>query len=83
MFVIFRCGCLINEGKISYFWDMEHNKPKKLTTHDVAFGIGRKATSEELKELLSHATGTGKDIDQVRAEIKENLKQKRNKKKAL
>ena len=61
---------------------MEHNKIKKLTTHDLAFGIGRKATSEELKELLSRPTGKGKDLEQVREEIKENLKQRRNKKKA-
>jgi len=26
---------------------------KKLTSRDLAFGIGRKATDEELKELLS------------------------------
>jgi hypothetical protein len=61
---------------------MEYNKNKKLSTHDLAFGIGRKATSEELKELLSRPTCKGKDLEQVREEIKENLRQKRNKKKA-
>ena len=55
---------------------------KKLTTHDLAFGIGRKATDEELEELLSRPTGKGKDIEQVRKEIKEGLKEKRDKRKA-
>ncbi len=55
---------------------------KKLTAHDLAFGLGRKATSEELDELLSRPTGEGKDVEQVRKEIKENLKQKRDKRKA-
>jgi len=50
---------------------------KKLTAHDLAFGIGRKATSEELKELMSGPTGKGKDIELVRTEIKEVLRQKR------
>jgi hypothetical protein len=55
---------------------------KKLTAHDLAFGIGRKATKAELDELLSRPTGKGKDVEQVRKEIKENLKQKRDKRKA-
>ncbi len=55
---------------------------KKLTAHDLAFGIGRKATAAELKELLSRPTGKGKDVEQVRKEIKENLQQKREKRKA-
>lgn len=54
---------------------MAHHKIKKLTTHDLAFGIGRKATSEEIKELMSRPMGKGKEIEQVRAEIKERLKQ--------
>lgn len=55
---------------------------KKLTAHDLAFGIGRKATDEELEELLSRPKGKAKDIEQVRKEIKENLQQRRDKKKA-
>lgn len=51
---------------------------KKLTSHDLAFGIGRKATDEELEELLARPTGKGKDIEQVRKEIKEALKERRN-----
>jgi hypothetical protein len=61
---------------------MEKSKIKKLTSHDLAFGIGRKATDEELEELLSRPVGKGKDIEQVRVEIKESLKEKRNKRKA-
>ena len=61
---------------------MEKNKLKKLTSHDLAFGIGRKATDEELEELISRPGGKGKDIEQVRKEIKESLKERRNKRKA-
>jgi hypothetical protein len=61
---------------------MDKNKMKKLTTHDLAFGMGRKATDEELEELLSRPNGKGKDIEQVRKEIKEGLKEKRDKRKA-
>lgn len=61
---------------------MEKNKIKKLTPHDLAFGIGRQATDEELQELLSRPAGKGKDIEQVRKEIKESLKAKRDKRKA-
>ena len=57
---------------------MSNKIQKKLTAHDLAFGIGRKATSEELQELLSRPLGKGKDLDAVRAEIKENLKLGRN-----
>ena len=52
-------------------------KFRKLTPHDLAFGIGRKATDEELKELLSRADRTkGKDAMQVLEEIKERLAKK-------
>ncbi|MBS1624311.1 MAG: hypothetical protein JSS76_17625 [Bacteroidetes bacterium] len=30
-------------------------KFRKLTPHDLAFGIGRKATDEELREMLDRA----------------------------
>ena len=37
-------------------------KFRKLTPHDLAFGIGRKATDEELRELVSRPkTGKRKD----------------------
>ena len=57
---------------------MANDKFKKLTTQDLAFGIGRKATSDELEELLARPTRKGKDIEQVRAEIKEGLRRRRN-----
>jgi len=57
-------------------------KNRKLSTQDLAFGFGRKATREELKELLSRPTGKGRDLEQVRREIKANLKETRNKRKA-
>ncbi len=57
-------------------------KMKKLTAHDLAFGIGRKATREELKELLSRPAGKGNDVEQFRKEVKDNLRNKRDKKKA-
>lgn len=34
---------------------------RKLTPHDLAFGIGRKATDEELREMLDRAK-TGKTV---------------------
>lgn len=34
-------------------------KFRKLTPHDLAFGIGRKATKEELEELASRPQGPG------------------------
>jgi hypothetical protein len=40
---------------------MDKHKIKKLTTHDLAFDMGRKATDEELEELLSRPCGNGKD----------------------
>ncbi|MBS1594922.1 MAG: hypothetical protein JST90_11375 [Bacteroidetes bacterium] len=36
-------------------------KFRKLTPHDLAFGIGRKATDEELREMLDRAK-SGKRI---------------------
>ena len=57
---------------------MESEKPRKLTPHDLAFGIGRKATSEELKELLSRPVGEFIDSETARKMSKEKLKAKRN-----
>jgi len=56
--------------------------PKKLTAHDVAFGIGRVATDEELKEYLNQPVGEFKDSKKVLKEIKAELKAKREKRKA-
>ena len=52
-------------------------KFRKLTPHDLAFGIGRKATKEELEELFSRPTGEGKDAQQVLEDIKKRLAEKR------
>ena len=43
-------------------------KFRKLTPHDLAFGIGRKATDEELEELFSRPLGK---LTEARAFIKE------------
>ena len=56
--------------------------PKKLSAHDVAFGIGRVATDEELKEYLSRPVGEFKDSKKVLKEIKAQLKSRREKRKA-
>jgi hypothetical protein len=48
-------------------------KFRKLTSHDLAFGIGRKATKEELEELLNRPKGIGKPIEQVMEDIKKKL----------
>ena len=52
-------------------------KSKKLTPHDLAFGIGRKATDEELQELLnSPKKGDRKDAKAALEEIKKRLSAK-------
>ena len=61
-----------------YFYDME--KFRKLTPHDLAFGIGRPATDEELKELLSRPTGKGKPLEQAIEDIKKRIAENRLKK---
>ena len=55
-------------------------KFRKLTPHDLAFGIGRTATKEELEELLSRPTGIAKPIDEVIIDIKKRLALKTHKK---
>ena len=55
---------------------------KELTAHDLAFGIGRKATKAELEELLSKPAGKGKDSKKVLADLKAHLSERRNKRKA-
>ncbi len=63
---------------IFYLYSME--KFRKLTPHDLAFGIGRKATKEELQELLSRPTGKLITTDELLAEMKERNKLKQIKK---
>lgn len=56
-------------------------KFRKLTPHDLAFGIGRKATDEEIRELLNRPrSGERKTAEEVVREIKENLEKQRIKK---
>jgi hypothetical protein len=46
---------------------------KELTAHDLAFGIGRKATKAELTELLFKPSGKGKSAKRVLADLKAHL----------
>ena len=45
-------------------------KFRKLTPHDLAFGIGRKATKEELDELFSRSLGKLVTGEEMLAELK-------------
>jgi hypothetical protein len=56
-------------------------KFRKLTPHDLAFGIGRKATKEELEELFSRPdTGEYITSEELLAEIKKRRAEKELKK---
>jgi len=55
---------------------------RELNTHDLAFGIGRKATKAELEELLRKPAGKGKNAKKVLADLKMHLVERRNKRKA-
>jgi hypothetical protein len=55
---------------------------KELTPHDLAFGIGRKATKAELEELLSKPTGKSKPAQKVLNDLKSYLSDRRDKRKA-
>lgn len=46
-------------------------KFRKLTPHDLAFGIGRKATKEELEELFSRPLGKLVTGEEMLAELRE------------
>ena len=53
-------------------------KFRKLTPHDLAFGIGRKATKEELEEWLSRPDlGEHKSAEQVLEDIRKRLAENR------
>lgn len=62
--------------------DVNRNKEevRKLTSHDLAFGIGRKATDEEL-QLLFEETKDEKyyNVDEVKTFIDKNLKKQQEK----
>ena len=56
---------------------------KKLTSRDAVLGIGRKATTKELKEYLNRTRRDEfKPIDQVREEITAHLRKRNQKRKA-
>jgi hypothetical protein len=56
-------------------------KFRKLTPHDLAFGIGRKATDEELRELVSRPkTGKRKTAQEVLDTVTKRLADKEIKK---
>ncbi|MBS1624582.1 MAG: hypothetical protein JST83_11215 [Bacteroidetes bacterium] len=56
-------------------------KFKKLTPHDLAFGIGRKATREELEELFSRPrSGKLMTAEEMLAELKRRNEEKKIKK---
>jgi hypothetical protein len=46
---------------------------KELTAHNLAFGMGRKATKAELEELLSKPSGKGKSAKKVLTDLKLHL----------
>jgi hypothetical protein len=52
------------------------NVPSKLTPRDIALGIGRKATDEELEEYLSRPYGKSIPLKQAVAQIKQKLQKK-------
>ena len=51
--------------------------PRKLTSRDIALGIGRKATTEELEEYLHRPSGKSIPLHKAIAQIKEGLNKKR------
>jgi hypothetical protein len=52
------------------------NVPRKLTPRDIALGIGRKATDEELEEYLSRPYGKGTPLKKAIEQIKKKLQKK-------
>ena len=64
---------------MSYAPNKQH---RELTAHDMAFGIGRKATKAELEELLKKPSGKGKSAKKVLNDLKAHLVERRSKRKA-
>ena len=60
---------------MSYSPNKQH---RGLTSHDLAFGIGRKATKAELEELLKKPSGKSKSAKKVLADLKSHLVERRN-----
>ena len=57
-------------------------KFRKLTPHDLAFGIGRKATKDELEELFSRPLGKLVTAEEMLTELKARNAEKKKIKKA-
>lgn len=53
---------------------------KNLTPHDLAFGLGRKATKAELEELFRRPLGRLSTSEELLAELKERNAKKKIKK---
>jgi hypothetical protein len=53
------------------------DKFRKLTPHDLAFGIGRKATRKELEELFNRPSGKMSTADELLNELKETNSKKK------
>ena len=73
------CKDFVTFVSMGYTNNKQH---KELNSHDLAFGIGRKATKAELEELLSKPTGKGKNAQKVIADLKAHLTERRTKRKA-
>ncbi len=76
---------MISELAIYYLLHMRYSPDKQhreLTAHDLAFGVGRKATKAELQELLSKPSGKGKNAKKVLSDLKMHLVDRRTKRKA-
>jgi hypothetical protein len=71
-------GLLYSKSKLINFDIME--KFRKLTPHDLAFGIGRKATKEELEELFNRPLGKLSTATELLGELKERNEKKKIKK---
>ena len=55
---------------------------RELTAHDLAFGIGRKATKAEIEELLAKPTCKNKSAQKVLTDLATHLAQRKSKKRA-
>jgi hypothetical protein len=64
---------------MSYSPNKQH---RELTAHDLAFGIGRKATKAEIEELLNKPAGKSKSAKKVLTALKTHLEERRSKRKA-
>lgn len=70
-----------NNSNIKFDGLAPSNVPRKLTSRDMALGIGRKATEEELEEYLSRPSGKSIPLKAAIHQIKAKLKQKQVQKK--